>query len=64
MSWVENQYKEFYDDKGYLPTFFKPHDVLEIEDVCTTITTSSGRVGGVGNILILQTEVKKHDNSQ
>lgn len=46
MSWVENQYKEFYDDKGYLPTFFKPHDVLEIEDVCTTITTSSGRVGG------------------
>lgn len=46
MSWVEQQYQQFYEKNGYYPTFFKPHDILEIKDVCPTITTSSGRTGG------------------
>ena len=51
MGFVEQKYKEFVDKNGYFPMLFSPYNCVEVIDICPTISTQSGTVGHIGNIL-------------
>lgn len=58
--WVINKYWEFYNKYGYIPHFFNPYNTIELKNICSTISTSTGAFTGVGTVLVA---TKKRGNN-
>jgi site-specific DNA-cytosine methylase len=57
-TFVGKKYKEFYEEKGYIPDTFNPYNKTELGDVAPTITTQSGSTASSASILIKEATTK------
>jgi DNA-cytosine methyltransferase len=49
---IENKYKEFIDENGYVPDMFNPYNKTEITDIAPTQTTQCGSTTSSAAILV------------
>lgn len=52
--WVNDKYKDFYKQYGYLPKYFDIYNGLEITNIAPTITTRSNGAMGSGTLLVIE----------
>ena len=57
-SFIAKKYREFYEEKGYIPDIFNPYNKTELGDVAPTITTQSGSTTTSSSILIKEATAK------
>ena len=57
-TFVGKKYKDFYEEKGYIPDTFNPYNKTELGDVAPTITTQSGSTTSSASILIKEATTK------
>ena len=50
--WVNDKYKKFYEEKGYLPKYFDVYNGTEVKDFAPTISTRSNGAMGSGTLLV------------
>lgn len=58
--WVAKKYGEFYQKNGHLPHLFHPYNGIELNGVCSTISTSTGVFTGVGTVLVVSKKRRNH----
>jgi DNA (cytosine-5)-methyltransferase 1 len=64
MDFVTRKYQEFINRNGYFPKMFSPYNGAEIIDYAPTISTQSGTVGHIGNMLTIeQKSIINNDNN-
>lgn len=51
--YVNNKYKEFYEEHGYLPEMFNPYNKTEITDFAPTLTAQGDSMTKSGTVLII-----------
>ena len=51
-SYIDRKYKEFEDEKGYIPEMFNPYNKSEIKDVAPTQSTQCGSTTSSATVLI------------
>lgn len=51
---INRKIDDFYREKGYLPQFFESYNCVEVVDICPSITTRVGMLGGSSNLLIIE----------
>ena len=51
--WVNDKYKKFYEEKGYLPKYFDVYNGTEVKDFAPTISTRSNGAIGSGTLLVI-----------
>ena len=51
--WVNDKYKKFYEEKGYLPKYFDVYNGTEVKDFAPTISTRSNGAMGSGTLLVI-----------
>ena len=56
---VLKKYKEFFEEKGYIPLMFNPYNCTEIMDIAPCVTTKCGGTGSSAAVLIIEREVLK-----
>ena len=52
--WVNDKYRKFYNDNGYLPKYFEVYNGLEITDIAPTLSTRSNVAMGSGTVLVIE----------
>lgn len=52
-TFLYKKYKMFYNNNGYLPTYFNPYVCMEIKEVSPTLLTTCGTIGCYSSVLIL-----------
>jgi hypothetical protein len=51
---INRKLNDFYKKNGYLPHFFETYNCVEVFDICPSITTRVGMLGGSSNLLIIE----------
>ena len=51
---INRKINDFYKTNGYLPHFFEFYNCIEVFDICPSITTRVGMLGGTSNLLIIE----------
>ena len=51
---INRKIDDFYTKNGYLPHFFESYNCVEVFDICPSITTRVGMLGGSSNLLIIE----------
>lgn len=52
-NYVNERYKKFYDEKGYIPKMFNPYNCSEIIDIAPTLTAQGDSITKSGTVLVL-----------
>ena len=55
--YVNQKYKEFYENNGYLPKMFNPYNCTEIVNIAPTITSQGDSITKSGTILIIEEKI-------
>jgi DNA (cytosine-5)-methyltransferase 1 len=59
-TFVEKKYKEFIEEKGYVPNAFNPYNKAEIKDIAPTQTTNCGSTTSSATVLIKSKDKTKN----